>query len=210
VSVPPRTPAGQYLAGITVQSETAPRPVQAASNGSTRVRSVVIVQDAVAVVITVGAHLQTRLQVSDVQGTLVGTTPRLNLLVANTGQTFARGRGSAACSAGDKHAAIGVTADTLLPHEQAVIAANAPAFRAGTSVSCTVRLSYGNDQQATWSGRVTFPGPPHTRTYHVGPGVYASVPESGIPAWVIALYALGAVILVLLVVLLIRSRRSVT
>jgi hypothetical protein len=208
VHVPRGTPPSQYLAGITAELAVRPKPTGVGSNGRATARAVIIEQVTVGVAVTVGvlSRLVTRLQIPGVFGSAVGPTARLNIDLANAGQTFAHGVGQASCRAAAQRHSWTVNAATVLVHDQAVIAVNAPGLPEGATAPCQVLIHYGPGLTASWAGMVTVPAPPRTRTYHTGPGAYSVVPPSGIPAWAIALFVLGALVLAVLAVLLRRSR----
>jgi hypothetical protein len=209
VRVPRGTADGQYLAGITAELASRPRPVKVGSNGEATARAIIIQQVTVAVAVTVGSpsRLTTRLRIRGVSGAAVGQTARLNIALNNTGQTFTHGTGRATCTVAGLRHSFAVVAATVLPHDHAVIAVNIPGMPAGQTMPCTVGVRYGNGQTAGWAGMVTVPAPPRTRIYHTGPGAYSVVPEAGIPAWAIALYVLGVLVLAALALLLLRTRR---
>jgi len=211
VRVPAGTAPGQYLAGITAESAATPPSVRVASNGKTTEKAVVIEQVTVGVAITVGplARMRTRLAIRGVSGTAVGPTARLDIVLENTGQTFARAAVRAFCTADGKRYSFAVNASTILPRDQATIAVNAPGLPMGATAPCTVRVGYGNGlaSTATWSGLVTLPAPTHTRIVHTGAGAYSVIPPAGISPWAIALFIVGGLILVTVVVLLIAMRR---
>jgi hypothetical protein len=214
VHVPPGTRPGQYLAGITVAQATAPSSVAVGSAGTGSARAVIVEEVTVGVAVTVGrlATLDTRLRIPSVFGSAIGPLPRLNIVLANTGQTFTRAAGNASCTTAGKTLRYEVLADTVLPGDQATIPANGIGLPAGSPVSCTVRLRYGRGQVVTWTGQVTIPAVPRARIVHTGPGAYAVVPAGGIPAWAIALIVIGGLLLagvaVLLVLLVLRLRRE--
>jgi hypothetical protein len=209
VRVPAGTPPGQYLAGLTVEDATAPPSVKVGSNGKATAKAVILERVTVGVAVTVGAlsRMTTRLRIPDVTGEAIGSTARLNLELANTGQTFAHGTGKASCTVAGKSHSFAVFAATVLPHDQAVIAVNAPGLPEGATMPCAVSLGYGNGLIAKWAGPVTVPAPPRARTVHTGPGAYSVLPENGIPAWAIALIVIGALVLAALAVVLLRLRR---
>ena len=213
VRVPAGTPPGQYLAGLTVEAATPPPSVQVGSNGKATARAVIIERVTVAVAVTVGvlSRMTTRLQIPGVSGQAIGPTARLNLELANTGQTFAHGTGEASCTVAGRSHSFAFYASTVLPHDHAVIAVNAPGLPEGVAMPCAVRFSYGNGQIASWAGPVTVPAPPRARIVHTGPGAYSVVPEGGIPAWAIALLVIGVLVLAVLAGLLLwLYRRSRT
>jgi Bacterial protein of unknown function (DUF916) len=211
VRVPAGTPPGQYLAGLTVEAATPPPSVEVGSNGKATARAIIIERVTVGVAVTVGelSRMTTRLRIPDVTGEAIGPTARLNMELANTGQTFAHGTGKASCTAAGKSHSFAVYAATVLPHDQAVIAVNAPGLPEGATMPCAVWLAYGNGLIARWAGLVTVPAPPSARVVHTGPGAYSVLPDNGIPAWAIALIVIGALALaaLALALVLLRLRR---
>jgi hypothetical protein len=210
VSVPPGTPPGQYLAGLTAESAKKPTPVKIGSNGKATSQAIIIEQVTVGVAVTVGSlsDLSTRLQIPDVRAIVIGSTIRLNIELTNTGQTFAHGSGTASCIVAGKDRAFPVYASTVLPHDTALIAANLTGLSSpGMTVPCTVRLGYSHDLTAAWSGPVTMPATASTsRVVHVAPGSYAVIGPSGIPVWATALIVIGVLLLAAAVVLIVRVR----
>ena len=211
VRVPAGTPPGQYLAGLTVEAATPPPSVQVGSNGKATARAIIIERVTVGVAVTVGvlSRMTTRLRIPDVTGEAIGPTARLNMDLANTGQTFAHGTGKASCTVAGKSHSFAIYAATVLPHDQAVIAVNAPGLPEGVTMPCAVWLGYGNGLIARWAGSVTVPALPRTHIVHTGPGAYSVIPNNGIPAWAIALIVIGVLVLVLAAwaVVLLRLRR---
>jgi hypothetical protein len=210
VRVPPRTPIGQYLAGLTAELAAKPRPVRVGTNHKgANAQAIIIRQVTVGVAVTVGSlsQLTTRLAIPAVSGMAIGRLARLNILLRNTGQTFTHATGTAACTAAGKRHRYRVYAATVLPGGHAVIPANAPGLPEGTSMPCTVRLRYGVGRTVSWSGPVTVPAPPGGRIVHTGPGAYSVIPPSTVPAWAIALIVIGALILLTMAVLLVRMHR---
>jgi len=215
VRVPAGTPTGQYLAGLTVEAAVPPASVKVGGNGKATARAIIIDRVTVGVAVTVGvlSRMTTRLRIPDVTGEAIGPTARLNIGLANTGQTFAHGTGKASCTAAGKTRSFTVYASTILPHDQAVIAVNAPGLPEGVAMPCAVRLGYGNGNRliATWAGLVTVPAPPRTHIVHTGPGAYSIVPDAGIPIWAIALLVIGVLLLLLaamaMAMVLLRRRR---
>jgi hypothetical protein len=205
--VPARTAHGQYLAGVTATPAARPQPVQVGSNGKAKASAVIIEQMTVGVAVTVGSGLRTRLKIPGVSGEAVGSIARLNIRLDNTGQTFAHGAGKAACTVAGKSHSFTVVAPTVLPHDQAVIAVDAPGLPEGATMPCMVRLGYHDGLTASWAGSVTVPAPPRGRIIHTGPGAYSVVPAGGIPPWAIALLIVGVLVLAGMAVLLLRTRR---
>lgn len=155
VSVPRGTAPGQYLAGITAEVAAAPSPAKVVSSGKSTGKVTIIEQVTVAVAVAVGplSALTTRLTIPGVSATSIGPTLRLNIRLKNTGQTFARGTGNGYCVAAGQRHRFAVYAPTVLPHDQALIAANVPGVPGGATMSCTVRLGYARGHIAAWSGR---------------------------------------------------------
>jgi hypothetical protein len=196
VRVPRGTPPGQYLAGLTVEPVAKPPPKVVGNKGKSA-RVTIIQQVTVGVAVTVGvlARMTTRLQIPGVSGQAIGSMDRLNVDLANTGQTFAHGTGKASCTAAGRTRSYAVYAATVLPHGRALIAVNAPGLPRGVAMPCTVQIDYGAGLVARWAGLVTVPAPARSRTVHTGPGAYSVVSGGGIPVWVIALLAVGALVL---------------
>jgi hypothetical protein len=209
VRVPAGTPPGQYLSGISAEAAARPASVQVGSNGKAMARAVIIERVTVGVAVTVGnlSQMVTRLRIPGVSGEAIGPTARLNIRLANTGQTFTHGTGRAACIVAGRSHSFTVYASTVLPHDQAVIAVNGPGLPEGVAMPCAVRIRYGHGLVVSWAGMVTVPAPPRTRIIHTGPGAYAVIPTSTIPAWAIALIVIGVLVLAALVLLLLRMRR---
>jgi hypothetical protein len=210
VHVPANAAPGQYLAGITVQPAFKPPAVSLGSKGGSSLGAVIIKLATVGVAITVGplSAMATRLQIRSVSGVAIGgTLPRLEILLDNTGQTFAHGAGQASCVVSGKSLRFAVLANTVLPDQHAVIPVNAQGLPKGTPVRCTVRLDYGHGLVNTWAGLVTVPALPRTRVVHTGPGDYAVIPAGGIPVWAFVLIGLSVLALAAVVVLLLRLRK---
>jgi hypothetical protein len=207
VHVPPGTADRQYLAGITAEQATRPRPVTVGSHGRAQAQAIIIEQAVVGVAVTVGvlSQLTTRLRIPRVLGEDIGPVARLNIQLDNTGQTFAHGTGRAACTVTGQRHSFAVVASTVLPRDHAVIAVNAPGLPEGATVPCTVALRYGRGLTAGWAGLVALPALPRTRVVHTGLGAYSVVSSgSGILPWLIALLTVGVLLLAALAVLLRR------
>lgn len=205
LTVPGGTAVKQYLAGITIQPAQTPQPQQVGGNGRASAQAIIIHQVNIGVAVTVGdlASMTTSITIPNVKVSMVGNTPRLNVGVQNTGQTFFQGPGSASCTGGGNQATLPFTVDTVLPGESATLPVNAPEFAPGTSITCSVSIGFGQGQSATWHGPIVIPSTTPTTIIKTGPNSYAAVPLSkGIPAWAYALFAVGGVILILLIVLL--------
>jgi len=211
VHVPAGTADGQYLAGLTAAPASTPAPVKVGTNGKASAQAIIVEEVDVGVAVTVGqlSRLTTRMQIPVVTGQDIGTTPRLNIELDNTGQTFARGTGTAACTSAGKQHTYKAYADTVLPGDSAGIAVNAPGLPEGATLPCAVHITYGPGLVASWTGTVAMPSAPHTRTVHIGPGSYAVVPTgSGLPPWLIAAVGVGIAILLVIAFLLWRNSRN--
>ena len=211
VSVPRGTAPGQYLAGLTAEAAQKPKPIKIGSNGKATGQAIIIQQVTVAVAVTVGtlSELSTRFEIPDVYATVIGSTLRMNIELANTGQTFAHGTGVVSCLVAGKDRVFPFYASTVLPGERALIAANLTGLRStGMTVPCSIRIAYARDLSAVWSGAVTLPATASaSRAVHIGPGAYAVISPSGIPGWATALIVIGALLLAAAVVLIVRVRR---
>jgi hypothetical protein len=212
VTVPAGTALGQYLSGISAKPAAKPRAVKVGSNGKAGAQAVIVEQVTVGVAVTVGdlSAMTTRFTIPGVVGTLEFQTPRLNIKLDNTGQTFAKGAGTASCTTSGKRHTYGVSADTVLPGGQALIAVNTPSLPTGATVPCTIQIRYGKNQTVRWAGMVAIPALPSTHIVHTGIGTYSQVPQGGIPGWAIALIIIGALLLVgvgILLYLLYRQHR---
>jgi len=209
VAVPPGTPPGQYLAGITVVAAAPPRSVRIKSHGHVSVNVIVIDQVTVGVAITVGSlpRLRTRLVVPAVTAGSIGSLPRLYVHVRNTGQTFAHASGTVSCRAGGQDRLFRVLIDTVLPGGQAVLPINAPGLGSG-ALPCAVSLRDDAGHTVTWSGTVDTIAPAPTKTIHTGNGAYSTLPDNPVHGWAIALMVLGGLILAALVSVLVRYRRA--
>ena len=206
VRVPAGTPRRQYLAGITAELANKPKATIVGQHGKATAKAIIIRQVTVGVAVTVGnlSQMRNRLEIPGVSGQAIGTMPRLNVALRDTGQTFSGGTGQASCTSAGKTHSFRVATNTILPGDQAQIAVNAPSLREGTTVPCVVRIHYGNGQTVRWSGMVTLPKAAAARIVHTGPGAYSVIPENGIPGWAIALIVVGGVAIAGVAVLLIR------
>jgi hypothetical protein len=204
IAVPPGTRPAQYLTGITAESAIQPRAVRLGSNGHSSAKAIIIDQITVGIAVTVGSRsrLRTALAIPAVSAGWVGPTPRLYILVRNTGQTFGRATGNVSC----RDHSYRVIVDTVLPGGSAVLPVNAPGLSSGL-VPCAVHLRDGAGPPVTWSGIVNVPGQARTIIFHPEAGVYTSVPADTIPPWAVALLVIGTLILASLVTLLVLRRR---
>ncbi len=209
VTVPAGTALGQYLSGISAKPAAKPRAVKVGSNAKAGAQAVIVEEVTVGVAVTVGelSAMTTHFNIPGVLGTLEFQTPRLNIELDNTGQTFAKGTGTVSCTQSGKRHTYGVSADTVLPGGQALIAVNAAGLPTGATVPCTIQLRYGKNQTVRWAGTVAIPGLPSARIVHTGIGTYSQVPQGGIPGWAIALIIIGALLLVGVGALLYRQQR---
>lgn len=197
VRVPALTSPGQYLGGISAGPDTTPPPVTLGSSKKASTKATIVQNVTIGVAVTVGrlSSLTTGFRIPGVLGTLEGSTPRLNIRLDNTGQTFAQATGTASCTAGGSQHSYAVHAATILPGDHALVAVNAPGLPEGATLPCKVSLSYGNHQTLSWTGQVTIPGAPATHVIHTANGAYAVIPNGGVPPWAIALIGIGVLIL---------------
>jgi hypothetical protein len=209
VSVPRGTRPGQYLAGITAESARKPRSVSLGKHGRSSARAIVVEQVTVGVAVTVGslARLRTGVRIVRLSAAWIGTTPRISVIVRNTGQTFVRATGPLVCHQDGRRRSYPVYMQTILPGGTAALAVNAVRLRTG-SIPCSVRLRDAAGAVFSWYGTVNLPNRKVTRTYNTAKGVYVSLPTAAVPPWAIALMVIGALIVASLTVLLLRRRRS--
>ena len=215
VTVPRKARPRQYLAGITAEPFTKPRPVQVGANGNSQAKAIIIHQVSVGVAVTVGtlARLKARLEIPAVTGGHIGPLPRLYVHVHNTGQRFTHAQGTVTCTVDGGRRTFRVYSNTVLPGDRAVVPVNAQGVGLGQKMPCTVKLGYANGPTATWSGTIAIPSNPRTTIVHTGKGAYSSVPADDIPNWALALIALGGLILLTtttLSALLIRRHAGVS
>ena len=122
--------------------------------------------------------------------------------------TSAGATGKASCTAAGRLHAFTAGASTVLPHESAEIAVNAPGLPEGTTVPCQVRLRYGRGLTVSWAGLVALPAAVRARIVHTGPGAYSVVPVgSGFLPWLIALLTVTVLFLAALAIVLRRQRQ---
>ena len=159
VRVPAKTPRRQYLAGITAELASKPKATKVGQHGKATAKAIIIRQVTVGVAVTVGnlSQMRNRLAIPGVTGQAIGTMPRLNVGLRDTGQTFSGGTGTASCTAAGKTHSFRVVTNTILPGYQTQIAVNARSLQEGTTVPCVVRIHYGRGQTVRWSGMVTLP-----------------------------------------------------
>ena len=74
---------------------------------------------------------------------------------------------------------------------------------------CRIWLRYGPGHTAHWAGTVTGPAQPAGTIVHTGPGVYSVIPADNLRPWLIALLAVGVLILAVMTALLRRRRQPV-
>jgi len=209
VRVPAGTPHRQYLAGITAELASSPKATVVGQHGKATAKAIIIKQVTVGVAVTVGnqSQLRNRLDIPGVSGQAIGTMPRLNVALRDTGQTFSGGTGQVSCTAAGRRHSFRIVTNTILPGDQAQIAVNALSLQEGTTVPCVVRVHYGQGQTVRWAGMVALPKTATARIVHTGPGAYSVIPHNGIPGWAIALMVVSGVAIAGVAVLLIRMYR---
>ncbi|MHB1988015.1 MAG: WxL protein peptidoglycan domain-containing protein [Acidimicrobiales bacterium] len=210
VTVPPRTVDSQYLAGITAQPSNAPPPIIVGKRGAATARAIVIDQITVGVAVTVGplALLRSALSIPGVKATSVGATPRLLVDVRNIGQRFTSAKGSAVCTTAGRSRSFAIYVGTILPSQAANVPVNVVGLAASSLQHCAVSVPVGTTR-ASWHGTLRISSLKVPREYHIGPGVYATLPPQKFPRW--AVYAIaggGALFIVLVFMLVLMIRRS--
>jgi hypothetical protein len=212
VQVPRQTPPSQYLTGITATPYARPHPVKVGGRGRSSAKAIIIDQVTVGVAITVGNYstLRGALKLGPVTAGWIGPTPRLYLPVRNTGQRFERAGGHITCRTGQSHRRYRVIMETVLPGGRAVLPVNARGLTSG-SLACTARLTTADHTTfASWSGTVRLLSAVRQKVYHPADGVFVALPSQTMPAWAIALFIVGGLILAAMVLLVIRTRRKAT
>lgn len=210
VNVPAGTAPAQYLAGITAKPAEQPGATNIGGNQRTSVNAIIIHEITIGVAISTGipSQLSSKLVITGVTGTYIGTVPRLLVDVRNEGQSYAKGVGTATCSEGGLKKTLPVDVNTILPGQTATVPVNAVQFR--SIADCVVQLDYGTPAPAAWTGSVKIPvaAPAAPAPVPVAKGVYATLPAAKLPKWALpALIGAGAVVLLLLVLLLLSLRR---
>ncbi len=181
VRVPPRTPPGQYLSGITAVPATRPAPVSLGSNGGAGTQAVILPRVTVGVAVTVGdrSALVSRLSIHGVRGSALGQLARLNIGIYNTGRTFAYGKGQAACQAFGRRYTYTAYANTVLPGQHSLATVNAPGLPEHATVRCAIRIRYGKGQLLSWSGRVVIPAGSSQHYVSAGNGAFVAASPAG-------------------------------
>jgi len=206
VSVPPRTPPGQYLAGVVAQPRVSARaPRHRAGFGAA-----VIARVAIGVAVTVPGAQRPHLAIPTVTLDTSGATPLLRIVVHNPGNTWEHPAGGARIRVGKALRTFGVRASTLLPRDSATLplpVAGVP--RGGWPTE--VELWYDHHRKkAVWRGKLGYPTPPKASGEHAQRELVAV--SAGLPLWAKLLIAGLAGSLVLLALLafwlLRRSRRD--
>ena len=221
VTVPAGTPAQQYLAGIAVKPATNPAPQQISNNGGASAEAVILHQVDVGVAVTVGdlASFSSGIKVIGISLSTIDGLRRLDITEQNIGQTFLHATGAVDCLSGTKRYVYPLASSDVLPHQTAVLPANAANLPLGSHPSCTAALrgrsTSGVVTAAThYVASVVVPNVAPPQIVHTGPGQYSVVPKAktSLPRWVIiALAAGGAAVLALLGVLaaaLVGGRRG--
>lgn len=210
VTVPAGTAPAQYLAGITAKPAEQPGATNIGGNQRTSVNAIIIHEITIGVAISAGipSQLSSKLVITGVTGTYIGTVPRLLVDVRNEGQSYAKGVGTATCTEGGLKKTLPVDVNTILPGQTATVPVNAVQFK--SIADCVVQLDYGTPAPAAWTGSVKIPvaAPAAPAPVPVAKGVYATLPAAKLPRWALpALIGAGAVVLLLLLVLLLSLRR---
>jgi hypothetical protein len=215
VTVPKGTPPSQYLAGVSVWPVDTPAPVQVGSNGngaSAQARVVSEVDVGVAVTVGTLTQLRSQLSIRGVTTASIGTTPRIVVSVANTGQTFVHATGAAIATVNGKVLRYPVDVDTILPGQGAVLPVNALGF-SGSNVPVEVQLQYADGQiPAIWRGALTAAAATPAAPTVTRPGAAPlATANAAVPAWagmlIAGLIVLVALALAALVRITLRNRR---
>ena len=185
VRVPPRTPPGQYLSGITARRVTQGAPVNLGSNGKgTSTQAVILSVVTIGVAVTVGnpSTLVTRLSIRGVQGVDEGSMARLTISLFNIGQTFAKGVGRAACQVANRWKSYSVTANTVLPGDNALIAVNTPGVPEGATVPCAIGSGMARANSSTGPAGSLYPALLRSTTSLRARAHMLWLPRPGFPA----------------------------
>ena len=157
VDVPPGTPAGQYLAGLSASVPLPPQAAPPQSSGSTANFAVTLQpQRVIAVQVNVPGPRQARFEVRGVRPKIVGDRVRLEFDIANIGNAFAKGTGVATVT--DTQTRREFKIETFIPHTAIKYTVDWTGEVVAGSHDVSMRLQDRNGHIVNWSGRVDLVG----------------------------------------------------
>jgi hypothetical protein len=211
VNVPLGTPSGDYLAGVVGQPAGPPRRAKpvATRNNQGSVGAAIVTHVAIGVAIIVPGPLTPKVSIPSVKLTSDAGTPFPTVAIeeSNLGNTWEHPAGDLTVQDGPRKRSVTVTSNTLLPLDHASLAISFGGISRGDH-HVRVRLWYANHTKlAVWQGALKFPTPPKVQASPQGARTIVTT-SSHLPTWVIgALAGMGGILLTLLALLL-RRRRS--
>jgi hypothetical protein len=209
VKVPADAKPMQYLAGITARPAATPQPAATKAKGHTATRVIIVTQVTIGVAVTVGrlASLRTRVDVTGMTATWIGSLVRLSVDVRNRGQRFTKGAGDVRCALNGTTRSYPLDMDTVLPGDGAALTVNGLGMHTGTWL-CAVKIKDSGGRTDTWTGDVTVPGTVAAATKQIAPNDYVVPSSPGIPAWAIVLMVLAGLILFSIWALILRRNHD--
>ncbi len=188
IDVPAAAQSGQYLAGVIGEPATPPPPAARASAADHQqgvVSATVVARVAIGVAITVPGPLVPRLSVPNVLLSNGTVPPSLQVVVANSGNTWIHPAGHLALSLRSGTATVTLRGATVLPGGQASIDVPVGSLTPGPH-QVSVVLPYAPGRAAHWEGTIDFPStaavPP------AKPGTTTTiVTVSTVPRWLLVL-----------------------
>ncbi len=211
ISVPRNAASGQYLAGVIAEPASPPPPAKLRSAGNQQgvVSAAVVARVAIGVAITIPGSLVPRLSVPQVLLSTATVPPSLQVVVANTGNTWIHPRGHLRLTLHSGTTTVALRAATVLPGSNASIDVPVGQLPPGPH-QVSVDLPYGPGRAANWQGTINFPS--SSDTPPPWPGTATTIiTEPTVPRWIVVLLvALAAALLLLgatVAFILLRRRR---
>jgi hypothetical protein len=207
VQVPPATPPGQYLAGVSASvplstdgTTSAPPPGQSGFSMSVRF------QRAIAVEIDVPGTRAPKLAVTGAEPVATADGVSLGVHIANVGNAFAHGRG--VIRVADTNTDFSFKIDTFVPGTAIVYPMAWTKTVVPGSHHVEVDLTYEGGRRTSWTGTVVIAGDARSRLENALRNVTVGGHSSGNGLLLLLVAALAVVLVAAAVVLRRRSRRS--